>query len=46
MMKNFSKVMILSMFIFLIITGCGKRVFDGSSTGKNAKGSVSFKVAK
>ena len=35
MIKKFSKIMLLSISILIILIGCGKQTFDGSSTGND-----------
>lgn len=44
MIKKISMVMILSMFVFLIITGCGKQIFDGSSTGNDEQFIIDYSI--
>jgi hypothetical protein len=43
-MKKLSLVMILSVFVLLINTGCGKQVFDGSSTGNDEQFIMDYSI--
>lgn len=44
MIKKFSTVMILSMFLLLILTGCEKQIFDGSSTGNDEQFIIEYSI--
>lgn len=44
MIKKNSKIIILSMAILLILFGCGKRTFDGSSTGNDEQFILDYSI--
>lgn len=44
MIKKFSTVMILSMFLLLILTGCEKQIFDGNSTGNDEQFIIEYSI--
>lgn len=44
MIKKISIVMILSMSVLFILMGCGKRIFDGSSTGNDEQFIIDYSI--
>jgi hypothetical protein len=44
MIKKFTIVMIISMSSLLILMGCGKQIFDGSSTGNDEQFIIDYSI--